>query len=123
LLSKDGILTPDSLSLDLRNEGRNHSGNGNGNGNGNGHAKLTSRSPGWNLSRRLANSEREFLVETLKAHSNNRAATARALGISRTALYKKLHRFGLVEVDEVIDVPPPANGQSKAGELAVREAS
>ncbi|MCL4206052.1 MAG: sigma-54 dependent transcriptional regulator [Pirellulaceae bacterium] len=123
LLSKDGILTPDSLSLDLRNEGRNQSGNGNGNGNGNGHAKLTSRSPGWNLSRRLANSEREFLVETLKAHSNNRAATARALGISRTALYKKLHRFGLVEADEGIDVPPPANGQPKAGELAVREAS
>ena len=115
LLSKDGILTPDSLSLDLRAESRD--------GNGNGHAKQGSRSPGWNLNRRLAHSEREFLVETLKAHNNNRTATARALGISRTALYKKLHRLGLVEASEDIEAPARANGEATPSELAVREAS
>ncbi len=90
LLSKDSVLTTDSLSLDLRTEA--------GEAEPESEPKPPGRRPaGWNLNRRLACSEREFLMETLRAHNHNRAATARALGISRTALYKKLHRFGLVE--------------------------
>lgn len=90
LLSKDGMLTTDSLSLDVQAEACETEPEG--------QPKQPVRRPaGWNLNRRLACSEREFLVETLRAHNNNRAATARALGISRTALYKKLQRLGLVE--------------------------
>lgn len=36
------------------------------------------------------------LVAVLQRHRNNRTRAADELGISRTALYKKLHRFGLV---------------------------
>jgi two-component system, NtrC family, response regulator AtoC len=89
LLSQDGILTTDALSLDLDSHRRNREGNG--------QEKQAAVPAGWNLNRRLACSEREFLMETLRAHNNNRAATARALGISRTALYKKMHRLGLDE--------------------------
>ena len=86
LFSKDGVLTPDSLALDM---------------NGSKQLKHPSASEAnkpaeWNLNRRLAYSEREFVQETLRAHNNNRAATARALGISRSALYKKLNRLGLL---------------------------
>lgn len=90
LLSKDGVLTTDSLSLDLQTDACETEPEAQP-------KQPARRSAGWNLNRRLACSEREFLVETLRAHNNNRAATARALGISRTALYKKMHRLGLVE--------------------------
>ncbi|REJ94457.1 MAG: sigma-54-dependent Fis family transcriptional regulator [Planctomycetota bacterium] len=61
----------------------------------NGHAKSTE--PGWTLADRIANSEREMLVQALKANGNNRTRTAKALGISRVGLYKKLRRLGLAE--------------------------
>ncbi|MCY2991570.1 MAG: sigma-54 dependent transcriptional regulator [Planctomycetota bacterium] len=84
LFSTDGVLTPDSLALNM-----------NGSKQPNGNGSLT-RPAEWNLNRRLAYSEREFVQETLRAHNNNRAASARALGISRSALYKKLNRLGLL---------------------------
>ena len=97
LFSKDGVLTPDSLALSL-NASRPRA-----NGNGASFQKPAE----WNLNRRMAYSEREFLQETLRAHSNNRAATARALGISRSALYKKLNRMGLLsfDINAADDVP------------------
>ena len=52
---------------------------------------------GWSLSDRVAQSEREMLIEALRAHNDNRTATAKALGLSRVGLYKKLRRFGLVK--------------------------
>lgn len=39
--------------------------------------------------------EREAVIAALAAHGGNRVATAQALGISRTALYQKLHGFDL----------------------------
>lgn len=36
--------------------------------------------------------------EVLKNAGNNRTQTARELGISRVALYKKLHKYGLIEI-------------------------
>jgi DNA-binding NtrC family response regulator len=115
LLSKDGILTADSLSLDLRPESDSSDGNG--------HAREPVQPTGWNLNRRLAFSEREFLVETLRAHNNNRAATARALGISRTALYKKMHRLGLVDAGDGADVISAVRGAPSWNEVAIRGAS
>ena len=50
---------------------------------------------GWSLADRIAVSERELVEQALKANGNNRTRTAKALGISRVGLYKKLRRLGL----------------------------
>lgn len=55
------------------------------------------RPPSWTLSQRVAESEKEMLEDALRAHNDNRTATAKALGLSRVGLYKKLRRFGLVK--------------------------
>jgi DNA-binding NtrC family response regulator len=36
------------------------------------------------------------IQEALQSHNNNRLRAAAELGISRTALYKKLHKYGLM---------------------------
>jgi DNA-binding NtrC family response regulator len=41
--------------------------------------------------------EKQILTEVLKLCKNNRSEAAKTLGISRTALYKKLAKYGLVE--------------------------
>ncbi len=51
----------------------------------------------WTLSDRVAQSEKEMLKEALRAHDNNRTATAKALGLSRVGLYKKLRRLGILQ--------------------------
>lgn len=50
------------------------------------------------LADQIAENERELLVEALSANDNNRTRTAKALGISRVGLYKKLRKHGLVEL-------------------------
>jgi len=40
--------------------------------------------------------EIQCIVEALAKYKNNRSRTAEGLGISRVALYKKLHRYGLM---------------------------
>ena len=52
--------------------------------------------PPTNLSERVAQSEREILEQALAANNQNRTATARALGMSRVGLYKKLKKYGMV---------------------------
>ena len=42
--------------------------------------------------------ELQRLMEALTRHDNNRTRAAKELGISRVALYKKLHKFGLAQV-------------------------
>jgi len=59
---------------------------------------------GWTLADRIASSEREMLEQALKANGNNRTRTARALGISRVGLYKKLRRLGMVDTPQKVDV-------------------
>ncbi|MCA8999948.1 MAG: hypothetical protein KDA80_23330, partial [Planctomycetaceae bacterium] len=54
-------------------------------------------SPNWTLADQVALNERELLEQALKAHNNNRTKTAKALGLSRVGLYKKLRRLGLMD--------------------------
>jgi DNA-binding NtrC family response regulator len=63
---------------------------------------------GWTLSDRVAQSEKEMLEEALRAHNDNRTATAKALGLSRVGLYKKLRRFGITK-------DPAPRGREGAG--------
>jgi DNA-binding NtrC family response regulator len=51
----------------------------------------------WTLADRVADTERDMLEEALKENNNNRTRTAKALGISRVGLYKKMRRLGLLE--------------------------
>lgn len=45
------------------------------------------------LSEEVSQKERETIEQMLRAHYYNRAATARALGISRVTLYNKIHKY------------------------------
>jgi DNA-binding NtrC family response regulator len=47
------------------------------------------------LARARYEGEYQYLLGVLDLCDNNRSETARALGISRTALYKKLVSFGI----------------------------
>ena len=47
------------------------------------------------LKRELAQPERKLILEALERHNWRRDAAARALGINRTSLYKKLKRLGI----------------------------
>lgn len=51
----------------------------------------------WTLAHRVARKEREMLEAALREHNNNRTRTAKALGISRVGLYKKMRRLGVLE--------------------------
>jgi DNA-binding NtrC family response regulator len=48
------------------------------------------------LAKARFDAEQSQLVETLGRNQNNRSVTAAALGISRTALYKKLKKYHLL---------------------------
>jgi len=50
-----------------------------------------------NLKQAMACPERQIIREVLESHNWNRQATAEALGINRTTLYKKMKRLGLEE--------------------------
>ncbi|MGO8748150.1 MAG: sigma-54-dependent transcriptional regulator [Thermoguttaceae bacterium] len=52
---------------------------------------------GRGLKQALATPERQIILEILEANHWNRMATADALGINRTTLYKKMKRLGLDE--------------------------
>jgi DNA-binding NtrC family response regulator len=56
---------------------------------------------------RVMRSEREILEEALRANGYRRAATARALGISRVGLYKKLRKHGLMGATDAPGFRPP----------------
>jgi len=49
------------------------------------------------LKQALQSPERQIILQMLEAHNWNRFATAEALGINRTTLYKKMKRLGLEE--------------------------
>src|SRR5262249_17775385 len=49
------------------------------------------------LSQRVATDEQRILEQALKENGYHRTATARALGISRVGLYKKMKRYGLLD--------------------------
>lgn len=93
LLSSNGLLSADALSESFVDAARSQQPASRGatdlNGRGSGH-----------LNQQLAKSEREILLEALRAHNNNRSATARALGISRVGFYKRMRRVGLMPPTE-----------------------
>jgi DNA-binding NtrC family response regulator len=84
LFAQDGVVTPRALSLNILQEVEEARTAGD---------PLPSTSV---LAHEVAVTERESIEEMLKRHKYNRAATARALGISRVTLYNKLkkYRFG-----------------------------
>jgi two-component system, NtrC family, response regulator AtoC len=51
----------------------------------------------WSLSDRMASNERQLLEEALKANGQKRTTTAKALGLSRVGLYKKMRKHGLLD--------------------------
>jgi DNA-binding NtrC family response regulator len=52
---------------------------------------------GGSLTDRVAASEKAMLEEALRQHHNNRTATAKALGLSRVGLYKKMRKYGMID--------------------------
>jgi DNA-binding NtrC family response regulator len=50
---------------------------------------------GANLKSALAMPERQIILDALAAHGWSRQETAKALGINRTTLYKKMKKFGI----------------------------
>jgi DNA-binding NtrC family response regulator len=63
--------------------------------NTNGHLRLNGPQPGGSLMRNRAEYERTLIQQTLDACHNNRSSAARALGISRVTLHKKIKQFRL----------------------------
>ena len=51
----------------------------------------------WSLSDRVARSEQQMLDEALRANNYKRTATAKALGLSRVGLYKKMRKYGMLD--------------------------
>jgi two-component system response regulator AtoC len=52
---------------------------------------------GMPLKKALQSPERDLIIRALKANHGSRQATAQALGINRTTLYKKMKRYGIEE--------------------------
>ena len=52
------------------------------------------------LAEALAEPEKQIIRAALRAHGGSRTATARALGINRTTLYKKMKKYGLLGEDQ-----------------------
>lgn len=53
-------------------------------------------SPEATLLEMIASTEREMLELALRENNDNRTATARALGLSRVGLYKKMKKYGMI---------------------------
>ena len=58
-------------------------------------AKVDAKLGGGSLKNALANPEKQLIIEALEANGWNRQNTARALGINRTTLYKKMKKLGI----------------------------
>lgn len=86
LFCKDGELTPDDLATAILNPSLHRSLEHSA-------AKLPET-----LSERVACSEQEILAEALRAHNFKRTATADFLGISRVGLYKKMKKYGMLDL-------------------------
>jgi DNA-binding NtrC family response regulator len=52
------------------------------------------------LANEVAQTEQDMIESMLRSQNFNRAATARALGISRVTLYNKLRKYGIQFDDE-----------------------
>jgi DNA-binding NtrC family response regulator len=62
------------------------------------HLSIRSKNGGHTGYRALSQAfEKNLLEQTLKSHGGNRTRAARALGLSRQGLYRKLKRHGFLE--------------------------
>jgi len=80
IFCRHGILTPDLLSKQLLDEAA---------------VALRGDQQEAGLASEVAQTERDLIEQMLKAQNFNRAATARALGISRVTLYNKIRKYGI----------------------------
>ncbi|MBX3414535.1 MAG: sigma-54-dependent Fis family transcriptional regulator [Pirellulales bacterium] len=71
-----------------------------------------------NLTAQVATTEQEIVEQTLRAHDFNRAATARALGISRVTLYNKMRKYGMIGAAGENTVRGSATPIRESGNLA-----
>jgi DNA-binding NtrC family response regulator len=91
LFSREGELTPNDLAAHLAEALRNQtSAEGATPGEG-------LSSSGATLAEKVAANERTMLERALEENKHNRTATARALGISRVGLYKKMKKHGMID--------------------------
>ncbi|MDA7979444.1 MAG: sigma-54 dependent transcriptional regulator [Pirellulales bacterium] len=82
LFCQDGIITPDLMTPTVVQEARNRA-----------EQMEFAASPTACLAREVATTEQEAIESMLKSLNFNRAATARALGISRVTLYNKIRKY------------------------------
>jgi DNA-binding NtrC family response regulator len=83
LLGKGELITPADLPREI----------------GAGTTVRASRGSHRTLKEALEEPERQIILEVLEANAWNRNATADALGVNRTTLYKKMKRLGLEDVE------------------------
>lgn len=94
LLSRDSLLTTEDLPPELN--GRQTGSWASHSNSEAGHEPIISREiAGKTLREALEEPERQIILRALRSNSWNRAATAVALDINRTTLYKKMKRLGL----------------------------
>ncbi|KAA1259252.1 Transcriptional regulatory protein ZraR [Rubripirellula obstinata] len=93
LLGRGPVLTAEDLPPELT--GRVSEGFGLGDSVAAADAIRVGEVSGKSLREALEGPERQIILKSLKAHQWNRAATADALDINRTTLYKKMKRLGL----------------------------
>lgn len=93
LLARRSQLTIEDLPPELT--GQPGSSFGSGQSSVSGAAVSIGDADGMTLREALEGPERQIILQTLRLHQWNRAATADALDINRTTLYKKMKRLGL----------------------------
>jgi DNA-binding NtrC family response regulator len=93
LLARGSQLTIEDLPPELT--GQPGSSFGSGQSSVSGAAVSIADADGMTLREALEGPERQIILQTLRLHQWNRAATADALDINRTTLYKKMKRLGL----------------------------
>jgi len=90
MLSDSGCLAVDTLSPTIQSKGSSTTSD-----------SLPQPRERWQLGMHMHESERKLLQSALEAHNNNRSATAKALGVSRAGLYKKMTRLGITASNTV----------------------
>lgn len=50
---------------------------------------------GWSPTGSLERAERDAILEALRTHGGNKARAAKALGIARATVYRKLRSYGI----------------------------
>ena len=91
LLAREPVLTPADLPPQLLSSGNSSSSN---QVPGSCHTVIGDVSQ-KTLREALEEPERQIILQSLRAHNWNRAATADTLGVNRTTLYKKMKKLGL----------------------------